>query len=81
VQLNEIPSVASTEDEKKYFDDSIRVFKNSVLIYLSSVPNFEINIKAAYTRSITVQKRRDLIALMKLHEKLLISIKNRTSLC
>jgi len=58
VQLNEIPSVASIEDEKKYFDDLIRVFKNGVLIYLSSVPNFEINIKAAYTRSITVQTSR-----------------------
>lgn len=47
-----------------------------MLIYLSSIPNFEMNIKAAHTGSIAAQTR-DLIALMKLHEKLLISIKNR----
>lgn len=33
-----------------------------------------MNIKAAYTESVAAQTR-DLIALMKLHEKLLISIK------
>lgn len=73
--IGEILSIASIEDEIN-IRMIFRAFKNGVLIYLSSVQNFEMNIKAACVQGgVSQYKRPDLTALMKLHEKLLINIK------
>lgn len=57
VKFNEILCIASTEDERN-ISIIFHVFKNDVLIYLPSVPNFEINIKSRYIESFAVQTSR-----------------------